>query len=112
MITQNHNVVVVVNAQSALIALDQACSGFAIRNLDFFKLAVIEIALERWGIGYVRRQRKTQLDDTAIALAESVVESIGNYLWHLLTNLMVQWCVIDDIKIIGNWEIWLCLNYK
>lgn len=112
MITQDHNVVVVVNAQAVLIALDRACVGWGIRNLEFFKLAVIEIALENWGLGYISRQRKRQLDDASIALANSIAESISHYLWHLLSNLLVQWCVIDDIKIIGNWEIWLCLNRK
>jgi hypothetical protein len=112
MITQNHNVVVVLSAQAVLTALDQACEGFGIRNANFFKLVVLEIALERYGLGYVTRQRKLQLDDAAIALAELVSDAIGVYFWQLFANILREWCVIDDIKIIGNWEIWLCLNRK
>lgn len=112
MITKNHSVVVVVSAHAALTVLDKACEGYAIRNLDFFKLVVIEIALEQWGLAYVRRQRKTQLNDQAIGLATRIAESISRYLWHVLSNVIPQWCVVDDIKIIGVWEIWLCLNPK
>lgn len=112
MITKNHNVVIVVSAHAALTALDRACEGYAIRNLDFFKLAVIEIALEQWGLAYVRRQRKLQLDEPAYRLATQIAESISQYLWYVLANVIQQWCVVDDLKIIGVWEIWLCLNPK
>ena len=118
MITKGLRAVIIVSAEDILFevhaALRQRLYQVDRPTLDKYTHAIFIRAVESAGIGQVSRECriKHMVNDRHVDLVTSIAREIEGLVWRLFNRFHFgEWLWIDDLKIVGGRELWLCWTH-
>ena len=116
MMTQSHKVVIIIDASNSLSFIRQQLIE-TVRITDEYLLAeyttlISKMMFDRLGIGWVRYIRPAHLSDNSWMHFCRIADAAGVYSWLLFCNIFAEWIIIDELKMVGYKELWLCLHKK
>lgn len=115
MITKGLRAVIIVNAEDLLweltAAITKKIDPANSRLVDTYRQIVVIRSIEKIGLAQVSRHCKGHFvpDDRLVGWVDALADDSAKGIWYLFSQLGLNgWFWIDDLKIVGGRELWLC----